>query len=163
VIRVEVTSEADVTRMVAAFVTLPVLRDCDYGIFLVSGHGPGGGGAMRRAWRQDGQRGATEPSDWTPPPLAFDFEQPQPPERRVRAMHGEAANLLAEATAEIARLTAELDGRRDTPVEYVPTAGIEAAMAADPNREDGAVLREMGGQRRAWAWRVAAGEWGQVT
>jgi hypothetical protein len=59
VIRIEVTSEADVTRMVAAFQVLPVLLGCDYEVFLVSGFGPGGGCAMRRAWREDGQRGGT--------------------------------------------------------------------------------------------------------
>ena len=63
-IRIEVTSEADVTRMVAAFQILPVLRDSDYEITLASGSGPGGGGTVRRAWRQDGVRGATRPSDW---------------------------------------------------------------------------------------------------
>ncbi|HEX3388836.1 MAG TPA: hypothetical protein VHT94_07345 [Streptosporangiaceae bacterium] len=65
-IRVEATSEDDVTRMVAAFTVLPVLLECDYEIWLVSGFGPGGGGAMRRAWRHDGQRGATWPTDWPP-------------------------------------------------------------------------------------------------
>jgi hypothetical protein len=57
VIRVEVTTEADVTRMVAAFTTLPVLRDSDYEVFL--GDGLNGGIVMRRAWRKDGQRGGT--------------------------------------------------------------------------------------------------------
>jgi len=78
---------------------------------------------------------------------------------KLRALHGEAANLLAEASAEIARLTAELDSHRNTPVELVPTAGIEAAMAADPGREDGSVLREMGGLKRAWAWKAATKTW----
>jgi hypothetical protein len=58
VIRVEVTSEADVTRMTAAF-QRTALRDQDYEIWLVSGFGPGGGAAMRRAWRQDGLRGGS--------------------------------------------------------------------------------------------------------
>ena len=63
-IRVEVTSEADVTRMVAAFNILPVLLDSDYEIFI----GPADNGSliMRRAWRKDGQRGATDPTDWPP-------------------------------------------------------------------------------------------------
>lgn len=63
-IRIEVTSEADVTRMVAAFDVLRVLAGSDYEIFLVSGSGPGGGGRMRRAWRESGQRGGTYPADW---------------------------------------------------------------------------------------------------
>lgn len=61
-IRIEVTNEADVTRMVAAFTTLPVLRDSDYEVFL--GDGLNGGVMMRRAWRKDGQRSATNPTDW---------------------------------------------------------------------------------------------------
>jgi hypothetical protein len=67
VIRVEVSSEADVTRMAAAFVTLPVLAGCDYEIWLAGetlASQPWGAGATRRAWRKDGQRGATEPTDW---------------------------------------------------------------------------------------------------
>ena len=64
-IRVEVTSEADVTRMVAAFQVLPVLRDCDYEVFLTLDYATEDGGAIRRAWREDGQRGATEPTSWT--------------------------------------------------------------------------------------------------
>jgi hypothetical protein len=67
VIRIEVTSEADVTRMVAAFQVLSVLAGPDYEIWLVSGFGPGGGGGMLRAWRKDGQRGGTWPSDWPEP------------------------------------------------------------------------------------------------
>jgi len=70
---------------------------------------------------------------------------------------------LHEARAEIARLRAELDAASDVPVEYAPTAGLEAAMAADPHREDGSVLRETGGQKRAWAWRAATETWEQVT
>lgn len=64
-IRIEVTNEADVTRMVAAFTTLTVLLDSDYEVFL--GDGLNGGVMMRRAWRKDGQRGATNPSDWGTP------------------------------------------------------------------------------------------------
>jgi hypothetical protein len=67
VIRVEVSSEADVTRMAAAFATLPVLAGCDYEIWLAGetlASQPWGAGATRRAWRKDGQRGATEPADW---------------------------------------------------------------------------------------------------
>jgi hypothetical protein len=64
VIRVEVDNEADVTRMVAAFNCLPVLLDSDYEIHLVSGFGPGGGASVRRSWRESGQRGALDPSDW---------------------------------------------------------------------------------------------------
>ena len=63
-IRIEVTSEADVVRVVAAFASLPVLADSDYEIWLVSGFGPGGGGGMRRAWRTAGRRGATTPDGW---------------------------------------------------------------------------------------------------
>lgn len=64
-IRIEVTSEADVTRMVAAFNMLPVLLGSDYEIFI--GSGVNGPVMMRRAWRTDGQRGATQPTDWTTP------------------------------------------------------------------------------------------------
>jgi hypothetical protein len=60
VIRVEVTSEADVTRMVAAFSILEVLDGCDYEIWLTAG-GAGGGGAMRRSWRHGGVRGSASP------------------------------------------------------------------------------------------------------
>jgi hypothetical protein len=63
-IRIEVTNEPDVTRMVVAFTLLPVLVTEDYEIFLTGGFGPGGNAAMRRAWRKDGQRGATNPTDW---------------------------------------------------------------------------------------------------
>ncbi len=81
---------------------------------------------------------------------------------RLRALHGEAANLLSEASAEIARLAAELDATRNVPVEYVITAGLEAAMAADPHREDGTIIRTTDGKREAWAWKAAAREWEQV-
>jgi hypothetical protein len=64
VIRIEVDNEADVTRVVAAFTILPVLRGSNYEIFLVSGSGPGGGAGMRRSWREAGQRGAIHPTDW---------------------------------------------------------------------------------------------------
>jgi hypothetical protein len=58
-IRIEVTNESDVTRMVAAFTTLPVLLDSDYEVFLAGGFDPGGNAAMLRAWRRDGQRGGS--------------------------------------------------------------------------------------------------------
>ena len=70
--------------------------------------------------------------------------------------------MLAECGAEIARLTAELDAARNVPVEYVITAGLEAAMAVDPHREDGTVLRVTDGKREAWAWKAAAREWEQI-
>jgi hypothetical protein len=82
----------------------------------------------------------------------------QVPGSRLREMR----DALAGKDAEIARLTAELDAARNTPVEYVPAGGLEAAMAADPDREDGCVLREMGGERRAFAWKAATGEWEQI-
>jgi len=50
--------------MVVAFTLLPVLVTEDYEIFLAGGFGPGGNAAMLRAWRKDGQRGATTPTDW---------------------------------------------------------------------------------------------------
>ena len=71
--------------------------------------------------------------------------------------------VLAERDAEIARLTAELDATRAVPVEYVITAGLEAAMAADPHREDGAVIRVTDGQRKAYVWKATARTWEQVT
>jgi hypothetical protein len=68
--------------------------------------------------------------------------------------------ILAEKDAEIARLTAELDSLRDAPVEHVTSeAALAAAMTADPGREDGSVLRETYGAKRAWAWRAATREW----
>ena len=70
--------------------------------------------------------------------------------------------VLAERDAEIARLTAELDAIRAVPVEHVITAGLEAAMTADPNREDGAVIRVTDGQRKAYVWKAATREWEQV-
>ena len=78
---------------------------------------------------------------------------------KLRALHGEAANLLGEAGTEIARLQAEIDAASDHPPEYVIEAGLAAAMAADPHREDGARLRTTDGERKAWAWRKAKGEW----
>jgi hypothetical protein len=60
-IRIEVTSEADVTRMVAAFAVLPVLAGPDYEIWLVSEIGRW---RMRRAWRTGGVRGGSWPADW---------------------------------------------------------------------------------------------------
>ena len=80
----------------------------------------------------------------------------------LRGVFSLAFRAIADKDAEISRLTAELDDARNVPVEYVPTAGVEAAMAADPSREDGSVLRETGGQRRAWAWRAATKEWERV-
>lgn len=50
----------------------------------------------------------------------------------------------------------------DVPVEYVITAGLEAAMAADPHREDGAIIRVTDGKREAYTWKAATKEWGQV-
>jgi hypothetical protein len=87
------------------------------------------------------------------------------PGERLTAMTDTIAALrreLAERDARIARLTAELDGLRSVPVEYVTERGLEAAMAADPDRPDGAVLRCTDGQQRAWAWKAAAREWEQV-
>jgi len=78
---------------------------------------------------------------------------------RLRALHAEAARLLGEAAAENARLQAELDAASDHPVEYVTTSGLEAAMAADPHREDGTILRCTDGQRQAFAWNAPAGQW----
>jgi len=65
---------------------------------------------------------------------------------------------LREASAKIVRLTAA----RNVPVEYVITSGLEAAMAADPHREDGTILRTTDGERKAWAWKAAAKTWEQV-
>lgn len=73
------------------------------------------------------------------------------------------ARAMAERDAQIARLTAELDDARSATVELVPAGYLETAMAADPDRLDGTVLRETGGQRRAFAWRAATKEWEQVT
>lgn len=58
-IRVEVASEADVTRMTAAFQTLPALRDQDYEIFLLPLIWPHDSAGTLRAWRKDGLRGGT--------------------------------------------------------------------------------------------------------
>lgn len=63
-IRIEVDNEADVTRIVAAFAVLPVLADSDYEVFLLPQVWPHDSGGMRRAWRKDGERGATDPTDW---------------------------------------------------------------------------------------------------
>jgi hypothetical protein len=73
-----------------------------------------------------------------------------------------AEHVFAEYDAELDRLRAELDGLREVPVEYVTPRALEAAMAADPGREDGSILRETSGERRAFAWRAAAREWVQV-
>jgi hypothetical protein len=71
--------------------------------------------------------------------------------------------VLAERDAQISRLTAELDAARNVPVEYVITSGLEAAMAADPHREDGTILRATDGKREAWRWSATAKTWEQVT
>ena len=70
-----------------------------------------------------------------------------------------AFRALADKDAEIARLQAELDATSPHPVELVTTAGLEAAMAADPAREDGTLLRLMDGDRGAFAWRAARQVW----
>ena len=90
--------------------------------------------------------GTPLPSAWARPPvIATVYVTPE---------------FFAEKDAEIDRLTAQLDQMRDVPVEYVPSAAaLETVMAADPGREDGAVLRETYGQRRAWAWKAATREW----
>ena len=62
-IRVEATSEADVTRMLAAFQVLPALRDCDYEVFLVTGFSTAGRPGSARAWRIGGQRGGANPDE----------------------------------------------------------------------------------------------------
>ena len=82
------------------------------------------------------------------------------PGERLTGLAGEIKRLrrlLAERDAECARLQAELDAAADRPVEYVTTSGLEAAMAADPHREDGTILRCTDGQRQAFAWN--AGQW----
>lgn len=79
--------------------------------------------------------------------------------RLIRDLH----RALADRDAEIARLQAELDGMRQVPVEYAPTAALEAAMAVDPAREDGTILRETGGERRAFEWKAQAGEWVRIS
>lgn len=77
----------------------------------------------------------------------------------LRGVFSLAFRALADKDAQIARLQAGLDSASDTPVEYVTTSGLEAAMAADPAREDGAVIRVTDGNRQAFAWRVAKREW----
>ena len=81
------------------------------------------------------------------------------PADMAQALAAAGFRALAGKDAEIARLQAELDATSDVPVEYVVEAGLAAAMAADPHREDGALLRTTDGSRRAFAWRKAAGEW----
>jgi hypothetical protein len=73
----------------------------------------------------------------------------------IRRLHA----VLAERNTEIGRLQAELDATSDVPVEYVVEAGLAAAMAADPHREDRSVLRTTDGERKAWAWKAATREW----
>jgi hypothetical protein len=73
-----------------------------------------------------------------------------------------AFRAVAEKDSEIDRLTAQLDQMRDVPVEYVTERGLEAAMASDPDREDGALLRTTDGKRQAWAWNASAKTWEQV-
>lgn len=82
--------------------------------------------------------------------------------RAWRRFVEDALRRLADQEAKIARLEAELDGLRDIPVEYVTAAGLEAAMAADPHRENGARIRETGGAKRTFAWRAAKQEWEAV-
>lgn len=89
--------------------------------------------------------------------------------RRIRRMQEVAASpvgdwprILAGKDAEIARLQAEIDDLREVPVEYVPEAGLHAAMTADPGREDGTILRETNGRKRAFEWKAAAKTWEQV-
>lgn len=84
--------------------------------------------------------------------------------------HNQTRNRLAAARdeiagrdARIARLQAELDAASDVPVEYVVEAGLAAAMAADPHRDDGALLRCTDGERKAWAWKAATRIWEPVT
>lgn len=88
------------------------------------------------------------PSAWKRPPVIATLDA--------------TPEVLAERDAEIARLTAELDATRNESVEYVITAGLEAAMAADPNREDGCLLRVTDGEREAYVWKAAAKTWEQV-
>ena len=84
-------------------------------------------------------------------------------ERAGRRFVRDTQRRIADQEAEIDRLKAEIDNLHGIPAEYVTTeAALEAAMAL-PGREDGAVIREAGGQRRAWAWKAAAKEWEQVT
>lgn len=87
------------------------------------------------------------------------------PGERLTELTNEITRLhraLAEKDAEIARLHAELDGMRQVPVEYATTAALDAAMAADPAREDGAILRETGGEERAFEWKAQAREWVRI-
>lgn len=65
VIRIEVTNEDDAAKMVTAFRVAPALHGCDYEIWLVSGFGPGGGGAMQYRWRKNGQQGGAGVSNTT--------------------------------------------------------------------------------------------------
>ena len=81
----------------------------------------------------------------------------------LRGVFGLAFRALAEKDAEIARLQAELDAAAEHPVEYVTTSGLAAAMAADTHREDGAVIRVTDGERQAFTWRAAKGEWEAAT
>ena len=93
--------------------------------------------------------GSPLPSDWKRPPV-------------IATLYATPA-VLAERDAQMARLTAELDATRNVPVEYVITAGLEAAMAADPHRPDGSILRATDGKRTAWVWRAATKTWEQIT
>jgi hypothetical protein len=101
------------------------------------------------------------PDSEIPDTWAFD----EPGSERAALISGLAAALrsMAEKDAEISRLTAELDTARNVPVEYVITAGLEAAMAADPHRTDGTILRATDGKREAWRWSATAKTWEQVT
>jgi hypothetical protein len=101
------------------------------------------------------------PASEIPDTWAFD----EPGSERAALISGLAAAIrsMAGKDAEISRLTAELDAARNVPVEYVITAGLEAAMAADPHRKDGSVIRTTDGKREAYAWKAAAKTWEQVT
>lgn len=62
-IRIEVNREADVTKMVVALTALPYLADDNYEIYLIRNEVE----LYLRAWRRNGVRGATNPTDRSPP------------------------------------------------------------------------------------------------
>jgi hypothetical protein len=135
VIRIEVDNEADVTRMVAAFTTLPVLATEDYEIFLAGGFGPGGNAAMLRAWRRDGKRGATEPAD-----REDEAEVSNDPRLRPEAISQAAAfvgNLYA--------IDVTFDGNRS-----VPLAEYARILLGDDNPL--ICTARTGGREDAFAW-----------
>jgi hypothetical protein len=133
-----------------------------------SGHTQGTG--HDRWWVKD-QAGTPDPLDawhiafasrkWRPV-LAFNAEAVAV-KTMAEHMFTEFRRVIAERDAEIARLHAELDGMRQVPVEYASTAALEFAMATVPAREDGTILRETGGEKRAFEWKAAAGEWVRVS